>query len=93
MRVLRWAAELAVSRDPAKTQLGVDELEALLVSKMLGSSEEDFVYAALLSANAALRQAMARSPDAELVPATDPDMTRQAPVSSEEGQEQKGGGV
>jgi hypothetical protein len=93
MRILRWAAELAVSQDAAGMRLGVDELEALLDSKMLGPSEEGFVYAALFSANAALRQAMARSSDAELVLATDPDTTRQAPVSSKEGEEQRGGSV
>lgn len=50
MRNLRWAAELAVSDDEDQARLGVEQLRALLESRMLGSSEEGFVYAALRAA-------------------------------------------
>ena len=47
MRVLRWAAELAVSEDQAHSRLGVAELGALLQSELLDEEEKDFVQAAL----------------------------------------------
>jgi hypothetical protein len=47
MRVLRWAAELAVSPDEAKVQLGVAQLRSLLGSKIIGEDEKDFVASAL----------------------------------------------
>ena len=47
MRVLRWAAELAVSDDQAHSRLGVAELGALLESELLDEEEKDFVQAAL----------------------------------------------
>jgi len=47
MRVLRWAAELAVSDDQAHSRLGVAELGALLQSELLDEEEKDFVQAAL----------------------------------------------
>jgi hypothetical protein len=50
MRLLRWAAELAVSVDEEKSALGVDQLIALLDSDILGDSEKALVDAALESA-------------------------------------------
>ena len=47
MRILRWAAELAVSDDQAHSRLGVAELGALLASELLDEEEKDFVQAAL----------------------------------------------
>ncbi len=47
MRILRWAAELAVSDDRAHSRLGVAELGALLLSELLDEEEKDFVQAAL----------------------------------------------
>jgi hypothetical protein len=47
MRVLRWAAELAVSDDQGHARLGVAELGALLGSELLDDEEKDFVQAAL----------------------------------------------
>lgn len=47
MRILRWAAELAVSDDQEHAQLGVAQLAALLKSNMLDDGEKDFVQAAL----------------------------------------------
>ena len=47
MRILRWAAELAVSDDQAHSRLGVAELGTLLQSELLDEEEKDFVQAAL----------------------------------------------
>jgi hypothetical protein len=46
----RWAAELAVSGDPAKEELGVDQLTALLRSNLLDDDLKLLVAAALESA-------------------------------------------
>lgn len=47
LRVLRWAAELAVDEDERKVKLGVVELEALYESAILDDAELLFVDAAL----------------------------------------------
>ena len=47
MRNLRWAAELAVSPDESKAQLGVAQLRSLFDSKIIGDDEKEFVLAAL----------------------------------------------
>jgi len=47
MRVLRWAAELAVSEDEAEASLGVAELNALGDSSLLDDDQQLFVDAAL----------------------------------------------
>ena len=47
LRILRWAAELAVSDDPGHARLGVAELGALLTSELLDDEEKNFVQAAL----------------------------------------------
>lgn len=50
MRLLRWAAELAVSGDERQSAFGVDQLIALLDAEILGDSEKAFVDAALETA-------------------------------------------
>jgi hypothetical protein len=47
MRILRWAAELAVADDQAHVRLGVTQLGTLLTSDLLDEEEKDFVQAAL----------------------------------------------
>ena len=47
MRTLRWAAELAVSEDDAKSGLGVSQLIALADSDLLDEAQHLFVDAAL----------------------------------------------
>lgn len=50
MRLLRWAAELAVADDERKAALGVDQLAALARSDLLSDQEKLFVDAALETA-------------------------------------------
>jgi hypothetical protein len=47
LRVLRWAAELAVSGDEGKSRLGVSQLVALGDSALLDHAQQLFVDAAL----------------------------------------------
>lgn len=47
MRTMRWAAELAVSEDDARAQLGIAQLDALGVSDMLDGDLQPFIDAAL----------------------------------------------
>lgn len=47
MRTLRWAAELAVSEDEAKSNLGVSQVRALAESELLDDAQQLFVSAAL----------------------------------------------
>ncbi len=49
MRTLKWAAELAVSDDPTKADLGLRQLEALGESAMLDTEQQTFIDAALAS--------------------------------------------
>ncbi len=58
MRILRWAAELAVSPDDRMADLGVAQLGALLRSDLLDDSEKVFVEVAL--------DAVYEDPEAEL---------------------------
>lgn len=58
MRILRWAAELAVSLDDRMADLGVAQLGALLSSDLLDDSEKVFVEVAL--------DAVYEDPEAEL---------------------------
>jgi hypothetical protein len=86
MRILRWAAELAVSNDAAKARLGIQELEALRDSEMLTSAEQVFIYAALAAAIEVPRQAIAQSAkDVEVVVDRSANASGEIPVSSEEG--------
>ena len=50
LRMLRWAAELAVSGDNAKANLGVKQLASLGASELLDDDEQVFVDAALEAA-------------------------------------------
>ncbi len=84
MRILRWAAELAVSADADKARLGVQELRVLRDSKMLAPSEVEFVIAALRAAIEIPREAIVQSSgDVEVVVIPDPDVADETPVSSE----------
>jgi hypothetical protein len=84
MRILRWAAELAVSNDAAKARLGVQELKALRDSKMLTRVEQAFIYAALEVTVEGARQAITQSgEDAEVVK-TSANVSEETLVSSEE---------
>jgi hypothetical protein len=47
LRVLRWAAELAVSEDDGKAKLGVSQLNALADSDLVDESQLLFIDAAL----------------------------------------------
>jgi len=91
LRNLRWAAELAVSEDVAKARLGIQQLKVLRDSKMLSPSEEGFIDAALLAAIEVPLQVIAESAgDIEVVVTADANVTEEAPVSSEQGEEQEG---
>ena len=88
MRILRWAAELAVSNDAAKARLGVQELEALRASEMLTSAEQGFIYAALAATIEIPLQAIAQSArDVEVVVDLNANTSGEIPVSSEEGEQ------
>jgi hypothetical protein len=58
LRSLRWAAELAVSADEGKAQLGLAELQALADSDLLEAGQKLFIDAAL--------EAVVRQPEEEL---------------------------
>jgi hypothetical protein len=58
LRNLRWAAELAVSEDAGKAQLGLAELQALAESDLLEPGQKLFIDAAL--------EAVVREPEEEL---------------------------
>ena len=63
MDAYRWAAELAVSGDPSREELGVDQLAALLRGKLLDDDLKLLVAAALESA--------VKEPQAEIEAAQD----------------------
>jgi hypothetical protein len=84
MRILRWAAELAVSNDAAKARLGIQELQALRDSNLLTPVEQAFIYAALDVTVEGPRQAITRAgEDAEAVKAS-PNVSEETLVPSEE---------
>jgi hypothetical protein len=90
MRNLRWAAELAVSDDVSKARLGMQQLQALRESKLLTSSEEGFIDAALRAAIEAPRQAIVQSgDDVEVVATTSLSPASEVLVSSEDEDEQQ----
>lgn len=83
MRILRWAAELAVSNDAAKARLGTQELKALRDSNLLTPVEQAFIYAALDVTIESPRQAITQAgEDAEAVRAST-NLSEETPVSSE----------
>jgi hypothetical protein len=68
MRNLRWAAELAVSSDPARSALGVAQLVALGESDLLDTGQQLFVDAALAAViEDAAEEVEAAGPDVEVV--------------------------
>lgn len=98
MRTLKWAAELAVSDDPAKADLGLRELRALGDSAMLDPEQQSFIDAALASVYGAAEAQIeaaevegeevvvvveAPVPGEERLSASGPVGPGQAPVSSD----------
>lgn len=72
MRNLRWAAELAVSDDAAKSALGVAQLIALGDSELLDEGQQLFIDAALEAVvGDAAEEVEAAGPDAEVVRASE----------------------
>jgi hypothetical protein len=59
LRMLRWAAELAVSEDPRKALLGIKELQSLGASDLLDDSQQVFVDGAIEAAQAKGKQTLA----------------------------------
>ena len=73
MRNLRWAAELAVDRDEAKSALGVAQLIALGDSDLLDEDQQLFVDAALAAVvDDAAKEVEAAGPEVEVVRAWQP---------------------
>lgn len=80
MRNLRWAAELAVSDDAAKSELGVAQLIALGDSDLLDEGQQLFVDAALEAVvGDAAEEVDAAGPDVEVVRASEPLPLEEAP--------------
>jgi hypothetical protein len=87
MRSLRWAAELAVSNDAAKSLLGVKQLEALRDSELLTAVEQRFIDAALNVTIQIPRQAIAQAAgDVNVVLEAGANDGGETPVPSEEGE-------
>lgn len=93
MRNLRWAAELAVSDDVRQARLGNRELRALQNSRMLSSTEVDFIYAALDAAlDVPVQEIEQAAGEVEIV-TTSVSVTGEFLVPSEgEGEQEEGGG-
>jgi hypothetical protein len=92
LRNLRWAAELAVSEDTAKSRLGIEELEALRDSKLLSRTEEGFVAAALRVTIRDPHQAIAQSGgDYEIADRTGKRVIEGGNVSSKKGEKPEEG--
>jgi hypothetical protein len=86
MRSLRWAAELAVSNDAAKSRLGVQELQALRDSKLLTLVEQGFIDAALRATIEIPRKAIDQSAgEVNVILEADANAAGETPVPSEEG--------
>ena len=74
MRVLRWAAQLAVSDDAGQANLGVYELNALADSDLLDDSQALFVEAALGAVIDTVTEAIEEAgDDTEVEAAVDPE--------------------
>lgn len=89
MEAYRWAAELAVSDEPAKADVGVDQLAALLHSHLLDDDLKILVAAALESAVTAPRLAIEEAEGVELrvVEATLEDIVEADVISEDEEKE------
>ena len=93
MRILRWAAELAVSDDQAHSRLGVAELGALLHSELLDEEEKDFVQAALTAVvRVPVEQIEQLGEDVKVIAESDLPTEPMAAVLSEVGAEAEEGG-
>jgi hypothetical protein len=96
MRMLRWAAELAVSEDTAKSRLGIQELKALRGSDLLTPADEEFIDAALRAAITTPRNEITEMIQSagrpEVVVMTGTEVTGGGVVQSKAGDEPKGGG-
>jgi len=93
MRILRWAAELAVSDDQAHSRLGVAELGALLHSELLDEEEKDFVQAALTAVvRVPVEQIEQLGEDVKVIAESDLPTEPMAAVPSEVGAEAEEGG-
>jgi len=91
MRNLRWASELAVSDDEAKSQLGLAQLRALLDSGLLDEREKAFVDAALaVKVKEPLREIEQLGADVRVIVATDPVNSSEADIPSEARDEEGG---
>jgi len=91
MRSLRWAAELSVSNDAAKSLLGLRQLNALSDSELLTSVEQRFIDAALNTTIETPRAAITRSSgDVQVILVPDANAAGETPVSSEEGKHGEG---
>jgi hypothetical protein len=92
MRVLRWAAELAVSDDEAHARLGVTQLGTLLTSDLLDEEEKDFVQAALTAVvSPAVQQIEQLGEDVQVVAESDLPAGTGADVPSQAEAEEQGG--
>lgn len=75
MRTLRWAAELAISRDPGRARLGLSQLEALGDSDLLDDSQQLFIDAALAAVTRAPQEELrALGPGVEVIEVDPADM-------------------
>jgi len=93
MRNLRWASELAVSEDRAKSRLGIELLMALLDSELLSPLEEELIYAALRAVlTPSVSEINQSSGDVEIVVMTGTNGIEGGGVSSEDGGEPEDGG-
>jgi hypothetical protein len=86
MRILRWAAELAVSdHDDPRVRLGVAQLGVLMRSELLDEGERDFVQAALEAAVRVPVEAIEQAgEDAHVVVTTDLPPGTDVDISSDE---------
>jgi len=93
MRNLRWASELAVSEDRAKSRLGIKLLKALRESELPTPAEEELIDAALDAVLTPARKEINQSSgDIELVVMTGTNGIEDGGVSSEDGEEPEDGG-
>ncbi len=88
MRNLRWAAELGVSNDAAKSLLGIKQLEVLRESKLLTNVEQEFIDAALKVAVQDPHEAIAQAAgEVNVIVEVGANAAGETPVPSEEGEQ------
>jgi hypothetical protein len=92
MRVLRWAAELAVSDDQAHARLGLRSSERSLTSDLLDEEEKDFVQAALTAVvEPAVQQIEQLGEDVQVIAEPDLSADTGADVPSQREADREGG--